>query len=367
MSKLTEVQIRNAKPHPERLRMLGDGSGLWLRVYPTGAKAWLLRRAVNGRLRTVTLGVYDEMTLKQARVAAYERRKQSTSAAIPRTVAELAQTFYATEIEGHHRRPKDTWQYLERDLKPLWKKKVSDVERADLSAILASKRGQGRVAANRLLTIIKRCFSHAFKLGWIDSDPAALLDRSVAGGKEKPRERVLTDDEIKKLWAATEGVGLGNLVRFLLVGGQRITETQLARWDEIDLQKRVWSIPAERTKSHRAHWVSLPPLAVDVLNALPRSDNNVFRNRTANGTQTWLREFCKREAIVPAFTPHDLRRTVATRMNELGVAPHVVEKIMNHAMAGVMRIYNRAQYEAERIEGQAKWAKSLSVLVATPI
>jgi integrase len=84
--------------------------------------------------------------------------------------------------------------------------------------------------------------------------------------------------------------------------------------------------------------------------------------------QSWLRRWCEREKIAaPAFTPHDLRRTAATRLNTLGVMPHVVEKILNHTMQGVMATYNRAEYERERIDAMQRWADELDrILAATP-
>jgi integrase len=154
----------------------------------------------------------------------------------------------------------------------------------------------------------------------------------------------------------------GPLLRFLLLCGTRIQETQLAQWSDIDFKKKRWNIPAQNTKSHRAHWIALPPLALDVLNTLPRGDGNVFPKRTATGVQSWLKRWCEREKIIPAFSPHDLRRTLATRMNELGIAPHVVEAILNHKLQGVAGIYNRSQYEIDRVEAQTKWSKELARL-----
>jgi integrase len=80
---------------------------------------------------------------------------------------------------------------------------------------------------------------------------------------------------------------------------------------------------------------------------------------TATGVQSWLKRWCEREGIHPTFTPHDLRRTAATRMNSIGVAPHVVEKILNHSVQGLMATYNRADYAKERMDAQEKWARSL--------
>ena len=96
-------------------------------------------------------------------------------------------------------------------------------------------------------------------------------------------------------------------------------------------------------------------------------DERIFATSYRIGAvQRYFQRFCKAHDIADAFTPHDLRRTAATRLHSLGIAPHVVEKILNHQMGGVMAVYNRAEYQPERIEGQETWAKSLLSLVGTP-
>ena len=117
-----------------------------------------------------------------------------------------------------------------------------------------------------------------------------------------------------------------------------------------------WHIPKEHSKNHRAHWVALSRQALELLRAQDASRERIFGTATDTGVQAWLRRWCERERISPAFRPHDLRRTCATRLNTLGVLPHVTEKILNHTMHGVMAVYNRADYAAERIEAMQRWA-----------
>jgi integrase len=150
----------------------------------------------------------------------------------------------------------------------------------------------------------------------------------------------------------------------LLLTGQRIGETQAATKDHIDGAR--WSIPKAISKSKRDHWVALSTQALapissssnglpaapsadgrgvhmrDAQQHLERAAQHLFYSGTLTGVQAWLRRFCERESITPAFTPHDLRRTVTTRLKELGVLPHIVEKIVGHRLQGVMAVYNRA-------------------------
>jgi hypothetical protein len=113
------------------------------------------------------------------------------------------------------------------------------------------------------------------------------------------------------------------------------------------------------SKNHRAHWVALSRQALALLRGQDQSRELIFGTATDTAVQAWLRRWCERERISPAFRPHDLRRTCATRLNTLGVLPHIAEKILNHTMQGVMAVYNRADYEAERIDAMQRWADEL--------
>ena len=191
------------------------------------------------------------------------------------------------------------------------------------------------------------------------------------GGVEKPGKRTLTDEEIEKLWFA-ESKHLP-LLRFLLLAGQRIGETQLANWS--DIQKDRWLIPAENAKNGNAHWVPITEPMQKILSALPRNRTKIFATRSTTGTQAWVKRWCSRNKIGEnnqetkhqgAFTPHDLRRTFVTELNELndpGVEPYVIEKLVNHSMSGVMAIYNKAEYAEERIVAAKLWSDHLIGIV----
>lgn len=372
MARLSNARIQSLKPDPARVRMVGDGERLYLRVYPGGAKTWVLRSS--GRVKALkTLGTFPDLTLADARRIANGERKTTQLLFGKSTVREVAKEFYSSQIEPRNKRPQEVWRYLDRDLTPILDKRIIDVTRAELATLVRNKVADGPVAANILLSITKRLFRFAVQAGVLEIDPAQLLDRSMAGGNRSARDRVLSDDEIKKLWNATaEGKGTplgpqhrhGPLIRMLMLTGQRIMETKEARWSDIDFKKKVWHIPKERTKTGRAHWVALPDLAIETLKALPRNGDHVFPTSSTSAVQNWIGRWCDRHGITPAFTPHDLRRTMATRMNEIGIAPHVVEKILNHQMGGVMGIYNRAEYTDERIEAQQKWSNALAAIVA---
>ena len=181
------------------------------------------------------------------------------------------------------------------------------------------------------------------------------------------RERALGEEEIRPFWLACDDIGwpFGPLAQLLLLTAQRRDELAHATWSEFDLEKETWTLPGERTKNGRGHIVHLSALAIETLAKLPRIASKkgwVFTTGLGGG-DTPVSGFGRgRERIAAAmteasgeevapFTLHDLRRSAATGMAALGIAPHVVDKILNHSsgkIAGVAKIYNRFEYLSER-------------------
>lgn len=362
MGKLTDRKIRDAHPGATD-RWLGDGAGLWLRIRANGTKTFVLRKRRDKKTTAETLGEWSgDFLVEDARDEAKKRVRQSDRLAPGvHTVAELIEEFYARTIEHRYKRPTFIKRYLDRDLVPIHALKLGQVRRSDIARVLSKKVVDGPVAANRLLAIVKRMFRYAVKVGWLAESPAELLDREVAGGEEQARQRVLSDGEIRKLWAACEQSSHGPLLRFLLLSGQRIGEAKNATWQ--DIREGRWFIPDN--KSSRPHWVPLSSAMAALLEGRPRDGEHVFAALTLTGTQAWLRRWCAREKISPAFTPHDLRRTFATGMSSQGILPHVVEKILNHAMQGVMAVYNRHDYAEDRRQALEAWGTHVLKLVST--
>ncbi len=354
---LTNIQTRNAKPRGGRDTWLCDGGGLYLRVRASGSKSWVVRRKRHGKTEVITLGRYPALSLSQAREKARNLDGNANPGVI--TFGELLDEWYADQIEQQYKRPKQVRLYLEKVSPSLRSEKLRDLSRAEVRRFLKRyATDSGPVTGNRLLAILKQACTYAVEVGYLSASPIAGLSRKYVGGEEKPRERVLSNDEIVLL-LNTESKH-SPLLRFLLLTAQRIGEAQNAHWSDIDGDR--WNIP--ETKSGRAHWYALSCPARELLEILPTDRDKVFGRTTNTGVQAWLRRWCDREGIAPAFTPHDLRRTAATRMNELGVAPHVVEKILNHKLAGVMAVYNKAEYESERIEAMQLWAAELDRILA---
>lgn len=336
----------------------GRANNLYLRVRPNGAKTWHVRRLKDGVLLNKRIGSWPEMSLKAARQA--KDNILSGSITDASTLKAVGDEWYGQRIELRYKRPKQVRQYLDRISPALLTTPIRDVDRLSVTRFLQQyAKERGPVGANRLLAIMQQLFRYAHKAGYVAEDNIAPLSREEVGGEEKARDRVLSDAEIRALWHTD--ASHTPLLRFLLLTGQRIGEAQGAQWGDVKGDR--WIIPAANSKNRRAHWVSLSRQAMAVLRDRPADRAHLFAERSATATQAWVKRWCERNKIDPAFTPHDLRRTMATRMNDLGVAPHVVEKILNHTMQGVMAIYNRAEYAEEREKAMILWGKELAKIV----
>lgn len=180
---------------------------------------------------------------------------------------------------------------------------------------------------------------------------------------------MLSDAELKTIWAACAGDDYGAVLRLLMLTGQRAQEIGSLRWGEVHDDQIV--LPAERTKNSRAHIVPLSEPARAIVGAFNNKGRTHVFGRDDTGFQGWSKAKEKIDARIaavgalPHWTPHDLRRTVATRMAELGVQPHVVEAVLNHASgrSGVAGIYNRATYAREKRDALYLWAEHLLAVI----
>lgn len=346
---LSDRRIRALKPAP-RDKWYCDGNGLYLRVRATGGRTWVLRRKRGGHIEVITVGAWPTLGLAQARQKAGALAGKDISTL---TLGALLYTWHGDVVRKTYRRPREVQGYIERLDPALKVTKLRNLERVEVRhALRRYAEERGPVAANRALSILKTALRFAVDAGYLQISPVDRLSSELIGGAEVSRDRVLTDEELRRLWQTRSPHT--PLLRFLLLTGQRIGEVQRAHWSHVHVDR--WHIPKEHSKNHRAHWVALSRQALALLSGQDQSRKLIFGTATDTGVQAWLRRWCERERISPAFRPHDLRRTCATRLNTLGVLPHITEKILNHTMQGVMAVYNRADYEVERIEAMQRWA-----------
>jgi integrase len=205
----------------------------------------------------------------------------------------------------------------------------------------------------------------------VEANPCTGVHRPDA---PKARDRVLTPAEIVTLWHACDKVGepFGQLLKLLLLTGCRLNEVAAMRLGELSEDRATWSLPSQRTKNGRPHVVPLPPLARTILTSVKPIAGDAGLIFTTTG-RTPVSGFSKLKRTldavmqIPPWRLHDLRRTAATGLAELGVAPHVIEAALNHisgAKAGVAGVYNRASYAEEKRIALERWASHLTGLVS---
>lgn len=334
---LTERTIRSASPSDKDV-FIADRGGLYLRVAKSGAKTFLHKDQRGGKTKWSTIGRYPEMSLAEARAAL--ARVRATKAVM--TVSEAFDAYYA-HISSRFVAPQQVHRMFHKDVIPkLGAQTLPTVTRADTSSILRAITERGSPAmANRLLSQMKRFLTYCVDQGWVDTNVLAGVQRKNVGGKEKSRERTLSLDELesllRNLMSTKSRMSPGT--RWGLYGciltGQRVTEVLTMAPDGSTF-----------TKMQRHHRVPLTPHVRAWLKVRPAhvpSDHRVLAQMV--------------RVMHMGFTPHDLRRTFASQLAGLGVATHVIEKLLDHRMVGVMAIYNRAEYWPERVAAQRLWGK----------
>ncbi|GAB6063415.1 tyrosine-type recombinase/integrase [Deferrisoma palaeochoriense] len=412
--KLTDTQARRA-PVRDRRYELRDGGGLALWVYPTGRKSWIYVYSLTEadgvtRRRRVTLGEYPAVSLEEARQrhrvarelvrqgkdprveherqkrAEAERRAAEARAARKLTVAGLAELYlkvYAKQKKSHD----EQRRLLRKDVLPRWGHRlVEEVERTDVSELLDQIVARGApVVANRARAVLSRMFRWARARGYIETNPVESTEPPAV---EKERDRVLGIQELRLFWHGLDRTPLSHevrtILRLILVTAQRPGEVAGMRYEELSRENGMvlWTIPGTRRKKGDTHVLPLPPLALDLIGAWEGLTGPVFPSPTDPEGSVTVRALSralrrnlgppdpsppkkhgvrKREPIpVAPFTPHDLRRTAATRMADAGVSMVLVPLVMGHKPRDITRrVYDRNLYLREKADALARWTRWL--------
>jgi integrase len=356
---LTDTRLRTLKPKGRPECLIADGNGLYIRVRSARGeftRTWQFRRKENGKPSITTLGTYPELSIKEARLRAAELAIKRTMR--NETVEQVATQWLAERVDHTHRKADQVRGYVERAIIPaLGDRRVRDVEPSDIARVTRDYRDRvaklprgrtgGRPAARALLAVFKGLFGYAVANGFITASPAAQLTAAITGAPPQARQRVLTDDEIS--FVMTTALPFGPLLSFLLATGLRLGEAFNGH-----REGQYWIVPAIFSKNGREHRVWLSEVALAQLDAHPWAC-------TREATQKWLK------INAGGWTAHDLRRTFSTRNNDMGVAPYIVEKMLNHTFEGAMAAYNHATYDAERRQALDAWSTFLRTFTTDEI
>jgi integrase len=402
MPKRAITDLFLSRIRPPKTGRIGYGDthqpGLILRVSASGAMSWCVLYRVDGRRIRETIGSAYKIPVAEARLRAAaslaaarggrnpvkERRAAATRAAA-NTVAAATERWF--EICERDLRPKTVSGYrqlFQHDVLPRWADRpLASITKGDVLELIHGKamtRARARpgtsngatVQANRLLARLRTFFAWCVSQDLMTANPTIGV---IKPAKEKPRDRILGDDELRAFWVATGnvpvgGVAWGAMFRLLLLTGQRRGEVAGMQWSELDLDNRVWQIPGARTKNEKPHTVHLSELAMQALADVPHRGPFVFSGTRRTPASGFSNAKARLDKAMGAkgWVIHDLRRTATTCMARLGIAPHVADKVLNHTagtIAGVARVYNRFEYLEERKAALEALGRFVADLVGT--
>lgn len=383
--------------------------GLAVRISYGGRKSWVFFYRLRDKQRRMKLGSWPAMSLAEARQAWRDARNEvdfgrdpaaerlEARRREPDTVQRVAEQFIEKWHRPRNRTADEIVRMFERHLYPvIGHREIKDIGRRDILEVLdkAEERGLS-VGVNRILANVRRLFGWAVERGLIETSPVTGIKPPA---KEQPRDRVLTDDELRAFLRACDKAGdpFGTIFRLLLLTAQRRDEVASAAWTEIDLQDKLWRLSGERTKNGRPHDVPLSQAAFDLITELAskerssllfparfaRDIENKEKERPASGfgraksrldaaMLVELQRMAEKrgedpeKVLLAPWRLHDLRRTAASGMARLGVGIHVVEKLLNHTsgtFSGIVAVYQRHDFADEKRAAVEAWAELIASL-----
>jgi integrase len=333
----------------------------------------------------------DPAELAKAKRRAAEAAEQKRQAGTFGAVAELYIELYIKRHVDALRSGREVAAILRQELVPLWGgRQLVDIAKRDILDLVETVADSGGAkaepghrrshggdhAARKRLATIRGLFNWCVERDLVPVSPCDRIRSAKLLGTAAPRDRVLDDDELRAVWHAAnpEDYTHGALVRLLILTACRRDEVASARWREIDLDRGILTVGAERMKAGAAHSVPLTPTAVEILRALPRFTTNdyVFPGQKTGTPFTGFSKakarldatIAKNSGAIAAFSLHDLRRTVRTRLSELGVLPFVAELVLAHQQPGIAKVYDLHRYDAEKRDALKKWERRLTQIVA---
>jgi integrase len=367
--------------------------GFGVRLREGGKRTWIVQYRVGPRQRRLSLGTVGIVDAATARRFAKEALAGIQLGADPQAAKAAGRVPKAREVTlgevidrylpfAERRLKASTYSgvilHLRKHWQPLHVHEFRKLERRHVAAELGRIAiDSGPYGANRSRAALSALFSWAIGEGLTDANPVAGTNKAI---EEISRDRVLSQRELALVWGASGDGDYGAIVKLLILTGQRREEVGGILWSEIDFGKALWSIHGNRTKNALPHEVPLSALAVDILRKQQRRDDRdlIFGSRDGS-FQGWSNAKAALDrriqiqmrpqdhrAILEPWRLHDIRRTVATRLGDIGVLPHVVEAILNHtsgSRAGVAGIYNRATYALEKRAALNLWAQRLAAIV----
>jgi len=400
--KLTKATVASLKLPTNKSESIwfDDGlPGFGLRLRAGGKRTWIAQYRIGSKQRRMTIGTVETLDADEARKLAKGVFGKVHNGADPQLEKVEARAPKAPELTlaalidrylpvAERKLKPGTYSGVVLHLRKHWRLlhsvELKDLTRRHVAAELARiADGSGLYGANRSRAALSALFAWAIGEGLVETNPVVGTNKAT---EEVPRDRVLTPRELNAVWKEAGEGDYAAIVRLLILTGQRREEVGGMLWSEIDAKAAVWTIGAARTKNGLAHDV---PLSVPALAVLSRPERGAGRDLVFGAGDGAFQGWSNAKAALdkrvaasltkderslpkadrPQLKPwrlHDIRRTVATGMADLGVQPHVIEAVLNHISgykAGVAGIYNRASYSAEKRAALDIWASHVAALI----
>ena len=392
----TDTMVKKLKPEDAKYSK-SQGDGFTIRVWPSGLKTWLYVYTFDTKRREKNLGCYPEVSLDTARGEFEDARRKVRSgidpmaekeeAAEERRKAPTVADLCAEYIEKWAKLRKKSWQQDQRTLDveivPKWgKRKAKDVRRRDVVLLLEGIAKRAPVMANRTRALLSKLFNFALEREIVEVNPCAGVKSSV---KEKAVDRNLSEDEIKEVWKALSTPGalpmsdeISRCLRLILLTGQRPGEVVGMHSRDIDGQ--WWTIPDTKNGTTHRVFLNVTALALvgekagfifesprtrKVSESSPMHVNalaHAVRDSIVKPTEGIAPQDLQRKLLMKAWTPHDLRRTTATKLSELGFMDEIIDAVQNHKKRGMVGTYNRNRYDKEKQAALESWARKLAAI-----
>ncbi|WP_165937767.1 tyrosine-type recombinase/integrase [Methylobacterium segetis] len=382
--KLTKAAIATIELKPgqsERVVWDSELPGFGYRIRG-GRRTWVIRPPrAGGKSSLFTIAAADVVDIAEARKAARERlakaalgedpglarREQRTQPVITLGNA-LARYQKHQERHARHSTLANLKTHINTHWKPLHERPLGDLRRVDVAARLHEiVQESGPQAAVRARRCLSSAYAWAIAEGIVDANPVV---GTKAPAHEVRRDRVLSAAELAAVWRTLANNDFGRIIKLLILTGQRRDEVAAMRWSELNLEEGTWLLPPIRMKNKQKHEVPLPDPALEILRAIPSRVGRDLVFGTGSGGFAGFSK-CKaaldRQVSLLPWRIHDLRRSTATGMADIGVLPHVIEAVLSHVSghkAGVAGIYNRAVYRTEKRDALERWAAEVSRIVA---
>lgn len=388
-NKLSDKRLRALLgTNRDKEELVADGEGLSARLLKSGAISWMFSYRLGGRgskLERLTLGSYPDMSLKLAREKRDECRAWLAEGKNPKFQLDVrteemlrpvtvkdAMSYWIREYAVHHRVNVNRHEaQLEKHIYPfIGDLPLSLCETRHWLECFDRAKKETPVAAGYVFQMCKQALKFCRVRRYAVSNVLDDLTIQDVGKKQEKGDRVHDLDELSQIWLASSSKMFkpyySALLRLLVVFGCRSQEVRLSTWDEWDMKRWIWTVPKEHSKGGEKIIRPIPddvqPLIEQLYHRYSHTSFLLGEVKKSEAVSQWGRGIYKRLGHSSPWTLHDLRRTFSTTLNDIGIAPHVVEQLLGHTLGGVMAVYNRSQYLPEKLDALNKWMDRLEVI-----